>query len=737
MRLKSFKKWSIAFISLFLCMYPYQDLESCADGDWDGWTLSRFFNPELTNQPFFEPLYFSFDRLYDDSWEESPAFRRSENLADWTTLTENKAKTNDIENLVYKASRKEIQAIKTYLSNPATPLSATLQNNSMVKYLVQKKDAATVDYLIFAKTCEPFALEGDDWTVETKQVNPQIIKLISKAEQTYQTEQNPFLKLRYAYQAIRLAHYVRSYAKAISLYDKLVAPLNTESPIKYWALGHKAGAIRRSGQNNALAAYLFSVVFDKSESKRINSYYSFSITNDADWQKVLSMCKSNHEKATLHFLRAIQPDNLKLEEMKNIYILDPTSEYLDILLVREINKYEVKKSMKSEDLNTFEKGSAGLKAFIFKVVSEGKNKNKALWTLALGYTDYLAGNAAEARKTFAQLPASSQTKEVKQQIETFELMIQLAELQKIDAVSEERLYQAIKKTKSEALQSLMVGVFARLYKKQGEAAKEFLSTNDLYTLRTSPNAQLIEQLLSFTDKANKTTYEKELLAKIDKTTPKDVLLEMKATFLLRADKLDEAEQIFSKLTYKYEDIEGIPTQDQLKDCHECVEGSSEHFSKLQLIQQIKALKKQAADTDKAKALDATYKLGTIYYNTTYFGFAWRAMDYYRPYGIPSVSADDYTDCSHALDYYSKAAELAKQVGNKELAAKSLFMAAKCEQNNYYLYKAPKPDSYYEGLPPSYAPADRKYFTQLKQQYAATQFYSKARQECFYLNHFTR
>jgi hypothetical protein len=739
MRRKPSKLWSVVFVSAFLFLYPSPELESCAGGDEDGWQLSRFFKPELASQPSYTPLYFSFDRLYDDSWEENTDFRRGENLRDWQKSLDASLKLADIENLVYKASRKDIEGIKASVQNPTTPLKATFQNNSLVKYLMQKKDLATLDYLIFAKTCEPFALEGDAWEEGNKQINPQMIKLISKAELSSQSATQPFLKLRYAYQGIRLAHYTRSYAKATSLYDKLVTPLNLESPIKYWALGHKAGAIRREGKNNPLAAYLFSVVFDKSESKRINSYYSFYIGSDADWQKAMAMCKSNHEKATMHFLRAIQPDNLMLEEMKSIYALDPTADYLDVLLVREINKYEVKKAMGTEDLKSFQNGAAGLKAFILKGISEGKIKNKSLWTLALGYCDYLTGKPQDARKTFAQLPAASQTPEVKKQIETFEMMIQLAELQKLDAASEERLYQAVTKTQSESLKKLMVDLFAGLYKKQGETAKEFLSHNDVYGLRTSPDAALVEQMIAFADKSGKTSYEKELLKKIDEKNPKEVLLEMKATFLLREDKLDEAEQIFSKIAYKYEDIEGNAADDQIKDCHECVEGSEKHFSKLQLIRQIKTLKTQAAGTDKAKAVEALYRLGTIYYNTTYFGFAWRAMDYYRPYGFVQPEAgqktDEHYDCTRALNYYTQAAELAKQLGNKELAAKSLFMAAKCEQNDYYVHKAPKSDNYYEGIPPSYAPANRKYFTQLKQQYAATRFYKEATAQCLYLNRF--
>ncbi|MBC8111754.1 MAG: hypothetical protein H7Y04_11900, partial [Verrucomicrobia bacterium] len=561
--MKIWKSLSIIFVSGFFLLQSVE-LESCAGGDWEEWTDYRFFNPELTAKPQFRPLFFTLDRLYDYTWDENEDFKRKENLADWQSFFQNQTKATDVEALVYGSNKTQLESIKTFVQNPATALQNVFKNNSAVQVLAQNKDITTLDYLIFAKTCEPFAVQGNEWNTENvpQTANPQMLKLATQAEQKYGSVTNVFLKMRYAYQAVRMAHYAGVNARAIALYDKLVQPLITESVAKYWALGHKAGAIRRQKSNNALAAYLFSLVFDKSESKRINAFYSFRIHTDAEWKQAMALCKNTREKTTLYFMRAIQPNNLMLEEMKNIYALDPSSEYLDVLLVREMNKYEISKGTKNEDLKIFTQKSAGLRAFISQVLAGGKVKNKDLWTLALGYADYLSGKPQEAKKTFASLSGSPA--EVKNQLATFDLMVQLAEIQKLDAATEEKLFSQIAATKSEPLLKLMIGVFEELYKKQGETAKMYLSKNSISELKTSPDAKMVESLLLFADKFQQTTYEKVLLAKLGEgITAKENLLEMKATLLMREDKLDEAQAILSKLTIKPVEVEGIAIEGKI------------------------------------------------------------------------------------------------------------------------------------------------------------------------------
>jgi len=85
------------------------------------------------------------------------------------------------------------------------------------------------------------------------------------------------------------------------------------------------------------------------------------------------------------------------------------------------------------------------------------------------------------------------------------------------------------------------------------------------------------------------------------------------------------------------------------------------------------------------------------------------------------------DCSRALVEYLEGLKIAKETGDMELAAKCCFMAAKCEQDNYYLLG--KRDIALKNL--SY----RTCFRIMKKDYSTTEFYRDALKECGYLSDF--
>ncbi len=119
---------------------------------------------------------------------------------------------------------------------------------------------------------------------------------------------------------------------------------------------------------------------------------------------------------------------------------------------------------------------------------------------------------------------------------------------------------------------------------------------------------------------------------------------------------------------------------------------------------------------------------------TYFGYSWKAADYYRsgasmqrrhlkdgdsvtPHHLYPGGNREVFDCSRAQFYFEKARILAE---NPELAARATFMAAKCERNEYYVKSAS-----------SDVPRTYFYFNVLKENYPNTRFYARAIRECKY------
>ncbi len=724
-----------AFISLLLFFNVRQDAGSCgwSEPDYD---MRKFFVSELSNKPLFEPFYFSFSRLYSDKWYSDINLSKDDNLNDWVAYCNNKVAKKDIDDLLYMSDA---------LENVTTLATTKYANNAMYVYLMKNKDKSALEYLYFMKKCSFVAANIDEWdekrTEKQEKINAERANLLIEGEKLYKSAKNNVIKLRLGYQLVRLAHYNKEYQQTIKLYDKYVEPVFSENQVAYWAMGHKAGAIYSLGQDRGLAGYLFSRMFEKSPAKRVNAYYSFKIYDDKDWARAMELCKNNKEKATLYFIRSINPHSVNLEELKSIYALDNQSDYLDVLLVRELNKLEqsqdelvrIQLSADDEEKRKVKqikrKNIADLKAFLEKIIPENKLKNPALFTLGLGYCDYMLGNNAGARKSFANIPNNVKTTEVKAQITIFELMLQLSELQKVGETEEDKLFMAVNSTKSVALKEMLRESFAKIYKKQGNKAQEYLSSNDMYNLQQYlPTLAVTEDLISFSQKPNHTAYEKELLAKI-KTAD---LQEIKGMNLLKLERLEDAIAAF-KLSKSTEKVLRNPLKGRIT--HYFGDEIKGNYTRLALAEKMLELKKLADKGGKAN-ISAMLELGNAFYNISHFGYSWNAVAYSRSstyYNVDNV----FLSMKPAKKYYEKALKEANAAKNKELSAQSCFMLAKCEQNEYYFNynEAQKSDknasqNYYNFIQPNFG--KQTYLEKLEKEYGNTEFYHQAIKECFYL-----
>jgi hypothetical protein len=752
-------------LSLALVFRPQQVAKSTCGG----WSENYY-----ESYQFFAPI--SFAEMADFDWKiDSTA---GDNLQEWKTYFKNKPRLEDISQLVYETSADDMQKVRATILRANSPLPPALKDNSLVKYLTDKRDISerdaleTIDYLFYAKTCEPEALAYDQWDERKRDIEK--MKWLADAGKKYYKEKaaNDFLKLRFAYQAIRMAHYTKQYDKAIRFYDELVEPISmqTESILRYWNLALKAGALKHSGKKGE-AAYWFSVVFDKCMSKRASSFLSFEIAEEAEWKQALSLCKNNEEKTTLHFLRALQPQANGIEEMQNIYQITPNSPKLTLLLAREINKLESdlldvnlqENLLYFKSYQGFPKAEAiqhlnKLKTLVNQVVTDKKANQPEVWALAGGYLDYVAGNPPKATQTLNDLAKNSRDKNLKNQIELFRLAIQISGLTQIDEAAENQLYEQVKDTKHQHLHDFLVNSFARLYQKQGEFGKAFLCKNSIWQIKASPKMDLVENLLTLTDKKKLTDFEKGyLLKKIttpsyywyeednkpSKFAPKDILLEVKATILFGQDKLEEAVAVYKQvpedLIYK---IDGDPFQANVKDCQECPYSvGKSKYNRLSLAQKIiqlkKILEKNTVEQDKVY-----FQLGNIYYNMTHFGNAWKAVDYLRSgsdlwnYKSTDIQPENrepvFVDCSKAKYYFERAMNGSIKNGNREVATQAAYLAAKCEQNEYYLRASGDGWGY---ILPNYEASNRRYFTQIKKEFKNTQYYKELLKECAYFNTF--
>jgi hypothetical protein len=736
--MKIFRLSLLALVTLAFSLRPTKITEStCAGGD---------FEPYAYN--LFKPIPFS---ELTDFWRK-PDLTEDANLKDWLAYLKDKPKLDDVREVVYKLSADDMQKVRAFVSNGAN-IPAAWQKNSLIKYWQGNKDIEAIDYLFYAKACEAQAGTFDDWQEGTRDLSK--VKWLADAGKQYYKEKasNDFLKLRFAYQAIRMAHYSEQYQKGIAFYEELVKPLEakTESPIKYWALAHKAGCLMRAGKE-AEANYLFAQVFDKCPSKRVSSALSWSVENENTWKSAIAFCQNPQEKASMHFVRAVSDRGDLVAEMKNIYENAPDYDKLYALLLMQINDLENALMQVDLDNNLWFLGKTAsptateeavvklrkTQEFVTKCVAEGKVQKKELFGMASGYLDFVAGKSAQALKKLDDL--AKQTKETVylSQIEICKTAIQIATLPKVDEAAETELFNTVQKLNNERLTTFMWRVFEKLYIKQNEVGKASLCWRG--DMLYKPNLAHLDQLIALADKKKKTPLEQKILNNLSEKNAKAYLLEVKATYLFSQDKLQEATALYDQVPADMIQKIGenplafsIPHYVTYPDAV-----GKNKYDRKTLAYKAMNLKKMA-ETPNVDQAQQYFQLGCIYYNITYFGNSWEAIDYFRS-NVDIQAAQDAKmregsfinlDCSKAKFYFEKAMNVALKDQNKELGAQAAYMAAKCEQNQYYLTQKDA----WGFIEPSYKPEHRRYFAALKKDFSDTKYYKEILRECTYFNTF--
>ncbi|MBI5216050.1 MAG: hypothetical protein HY960_09875 [Ignavibacteriae bacterium] len=767
--MKTLRLFAILCISFTLILFTaVETSKSCGYGYEETPEITEFFNPTIIHEPEYTPFFMFHGQSKDEGLKES--IHENDNIREWKSYFSNTPKEEDIQYLVYKMPLSDLKRIKEFI-NHSIPNDTILQN-SLLHYWWKQHDSESIKYLCFAKECEPFVTNIWDWSEEDRTVRlakngNSMEMLIEQGKQFYSTCTSDYLKMRYGYQIVRLAHYLDKFQSCLDLYQKYVEPLTVRSIIKDWALGHKAGALWKLN-SRAEAAYLYSLLFSRCPSMRDRAIQSFRIQNDSIWSACISLCKSPDEKTTLYFLRATESFSNSLEEMKEIYLLDSNSPYLNVLLTREINKIE--KILVDDNILTKLESFRGVRGindemktewflyltqlhkFIDNCVQKGDTKNPDVWKLALGYTYHLLGDAMSANKMYNELLQHSTDDEMRNMVYLFEIISELSQLQKIDYEVEEKMYDRVVSTDNNNLLKFMINKFEKLYEKQGDTLKAFLCYNNIASVKLNPQMNQIEELLSLAKKKPLSRIEQFILLNTKRADlsnswfewnyensfrngnegPINFLNEIKGTILFSKNKLEDALAIFRKLPPGlFEESVPDPFLSRINDCRDCdfAIDIGTHYNKLTMIQRMLELQ-SLLQSDPANAAEYHFQLGNAYYNLTHFGNASEKIDYHRNRDdYLFEDTNDFYDCTLALQHYVEGMNLAEDQGNNELAATCCFMAAKCEQNKYYTDKPNDQDGNIKNL--SY----RKYFRIMKDKYTMTSYYQEVINECEYFKSF--
>lgn len=722
-----------------------------------------FLNPNIIDLDAPKAPYFAgFEKIYQQL-KPTEDIQQKDNLTEWNERFCNVAKLVDLQFIIYKASLTQMRRLKALIRQKNSGLTGQLAGNTFARHLHQNKCEEAVDYLIFAKRCEPHVIARSSWSPAQRDTVAMQF-LIKDGRKAFKKTKSHYFKLRYAYQLIRLAHYKKDYLQTLALYEDLLPKIdNKPSLIEDWIDGHKAGALMGLGRN-VEASYLYSKIFQKTPSKRVTAYQSFSIKSDEEWAACLRLCQTDEERTTLYALRANDPNSLAVEDMGAIYHINPKNEYLEFLLVREIQKLE--KDLLGGDFNKKKKNNwryhkiprkqAGknlldLLKLVLLVGEENKVQTPALWQIAEGYLELLGGDYYAAKNTLGHLKGTIKDEVL---IEQLEALIMVANIDGLEAVNPEMENLIVDYertalfTKYPDFGKFVKDKLAYLYHAQGFEGKAFLEEHTLTELRYNPQLGLIEELIAICQKAKRSRLEDEMVLKSDGvTTIESDLWDLKGTYYLGQMQLESALEAYHQMPRKDRADYGLfnPFREMPVDCVNCRIIDTAGYSKTIVLELILEFEYKAK-ADLEKAASYYYQMGNALYNMTYFGYEWEVADYFRSgsswYGLKTGEAvfeargapfgnHETVNCSLPLYYYDKAFRLSK---NSELGARAAFMAAKCQQNQFFANKG-SDYSFYDNQIPYVTAEYRQYFNILKNYYAETAFYEEVVEECLYFERY--
>ena len=726
--------------------------------------------PEITGYDFIDigiasapPEFARYFLRANDLFADFNASQETEktNLEEWQERICPDASLEKYRELIYRSSVGTLETLRSAAKGKDVPLPMALSENEAAQVLAGAGCDDTVDYLIFAKTVEPHVTApADAWEAPPRDL-PTMQNLIDEGITKMRRARSHYIKMRYAYQVIRLAHYMKDYRQAINLYETLLLKFDPqESIINNWILGHYAGALMGLGQN-VEASYIFSKIFIESPGRRESAFRSFKIETDEEWRELLLRAESDEDRANLYVLRANERNARALEEMEAIYRLKPNHRFLPMLLVKELEKLE-DQLLGTEFNENLPRGyperwaqqyAIDLQKFARRVRGEQRVPQPELWQLAEGYLELLAGDYIGAENSFRETAPRLENDTLRRQLETWNLVLNVVKLDTADRQAEMLLYDARDRdqfARYESFADMTRDKLVYLYRRDGMIGKAFLASNHLEDLRYNPREELVSDLFRLVGRENLTRIEELLIGRSQRELD-FFLSDLQAVRYMQEGQFEAALRTMKRIPRAEWDRFGVfdPFVSTLRDCINCPHSrdTMDLYNRGELLEQLLNLESRARAQPERAARDY-FSYGVALWNMTYFGHSWDAMDYFRSGSswdylgthsdgvVPHQEAPygnlEYFNVQRALYYFERSRLMAN---SQEVAGAASIWAAKCEQVLFYM------SPYYEYAGANQIPLMPEEYTRhyklLKESYPETDAYDRMIRECKYFEAYVR
>lgn len=709
-----------------------------------------FFCPEIIGEPGSLPFFASpYSRFYTRELGQGaqPDFGAA-NLDEWDAFFQKKIPREAWSELLYKAPLTRLDALIFRLKGkkdaPENP-----GDDVFLAYPDRKALVAALYYVGFAKRVEPYATERADyyeWEEKRDKIDraardAAVAALAEGGAKALAAATDPFLRRRYAFQLLRLYFYHDEFDRCTSFFEERRATdFDDESTVSWRARGYCAGAHYRA-KRYAEANYRFSLLFDRCKPLRLAAAWSFRPQEEADWRGCLALAKSAREKAVLWQLLGIAHDGLRA--MEEIHALDPKSDLLPLLLVREVNRAELDANLTGYGEDGRLDGAAAtarLLAFVEARAEKADTLSPWLWDLSAGFLHALAGSPEKAGPFLDRAAQGTpDTPLLRRQLRVCRAFAALRALKAADPGAEPMLARELtwaRAEKDKAGEPNRTGAFfqwakvhlSSIYRAKGDLVTA-LCLQDVLNDPFYGDSASVDRLLAFLEKPGKSAFEAFVAGEYggpggpyenrpderEARSAREDLVQVKALNAFYAGHYEAAATLFASV--ETDALFADPFEIHIRDNHDRDASKSvrEVYTKAEAVRRLADLLKQAA-ADKAKAPELYFEAANAVYNFTWYG---NGRELYVTPREHLKRRPGFDDCSRAEALYKKAMDLS---ADREFKAKACFMAAKCEQNAYYTRDPDrKAGDFIAGT----------WYRLLKDSFSDTKYYREVLRECGY------
>lgn len=752
------------FLILFFCCSINSTFAETPTYFCGGWYYApdayyyNLFDQENISQKAFYP----FLRTDENPFYKDFPIELSQNVQEWHLFFNKKYSKKTLSNIIYGEN----------------------SNLSLLKS-TSKKETSAITYLKFAKSCEQITVNKEkyywdyDALIAKRKLNaPQ---LITEGINLYDSEKNTTIKLRYAYQLIRLYRYNYQFKTALDFFSNEVDSSQNKNEIFYYILDQIAGCHYKL-KNYEKAAYLFLKVFDKSIDKKKSAFlsYKFCTYKKSEGKTLL---KTKEDKANQIFITAIRNFSDTMQDLEKITALGIAEGKQELLFIRILNNIErtvlnidFKKSIFQEKEKTNGQLQE-LQQFVAKKIAS-KSSNLDFWKLTDAYLSFLNEDFKKAKEKLNLVT----TKRLKYQKESLATVFEVFSWDKITPQREVWLSKLLgpttiwpcetneNRTVSNCnLKGIIGEQLSHLYLQQDKIAQAYLLHNNLKDTKNISSHKLVDDLLRFIQKQDKNAFEKLLLKdaknkKFNKQTLLHIANEAKGYMYFRSGNFNKALPYFN-----ISDKKNIPAtvfSNNTMECFNCKPALvmedqvykasaylflNKKMNKHDLLSNLQQLEQMTQNTElkQWKRKLAYYLLGNYFFNVSNTGY-YRALiypnrryyyNYYFGEKRPEIADVVDKKATYSFPYggyantYNGLAKKAKLYyentiilsTDNELNARCAYMIAKCELNDFYNNVWKK--NYYDYDGNQYNTFKNSGFEALKTKYNNTNFYQTIRSKC--------